>query len=109
MDTIPQKSRQWRRQLVRWSKRAGDSAMVLRAQIAGMLASGNTVAKVAEIFDCARSHIYRTAERFNRDGRNGLFDDRRNNGTCLLDKNFHETVKQLISQTPQRVFTCYRL
>lgn len=74
--------------------------MMIRAQIIGMLATGYQAAKISDTLDCARSHVYRTSERFDRDGRCGLFDDRRNNGMLLADKAFHETVKRLVSQTP---------
>lgn len=87
--------------MVHWAKKVGDSAVVLRAQIIAMVASGQSIAKVAEIFDCARSHVYRLAERFDRDHRYGLFDDRRNNGMRIADNTFHEAVAELVSKTPQ--------
>jgi transposase len=82
------------------AKKVDDSAMMIRAQIIGMLATGYQTAKIADTLDCARPHIYRTTERFDRDGRCGLFDDRRNNGMLIADKAFHKTVKRHVSQTP---------
>ena len=100
MDKIPRKPRQWGRQLVRWAKKVGDSAMVLRARIVDLTARGRTVKEVSDIFGCARSHVYRTIDHFAEGGRDGLFDDRRNNGGLLADAAFHETVRGLVSQTP---------
>lgn len=100
MDKIPRKPRQWGRQLVRWARKAGDTAMVLRAQVVDLASRGKSVAEVTDILGCARSHVYRTVDRFVQDGRDGLFDERRNNGALLANDVFHETVARLVSQTP---------
>lgn len=101
MDKISRKPRQWGRHLVRWTRKVGDAAMVLRAQVVDLIARGRPVAEVADTLGCARSHVYRTIDRFAEDGRDGLFDERRNNGQLLADDIFHETVDRLVSQRPQ--------
>ncbi len=74
--------------------------MVLRAQVVDLVSRGKSVAEVTDILGCARSHVYRTVYRFAQDGRDGMFDDRRNNGQLLADADFHETVARLVPQTP---------
>lgn len=74
--------------------------MVLRAQVVDLASRGKSAAEVSDILGCARSHVYRTVDRFVQDGRDGLFDERRNNGQLLADDVFHETVARLVSQTP---------
>jgi transposase len=102
MDKIARKPRQWGRQLVRWAKKVGDAAMVIRAQVVDLTARGKTVAEITDILGCARSHVYRTVDRFSQDGRDGLFDERRNNGQLLANDIFCEAVDQIVSQTPQQ-------
>jgi len=102
MDKIARKPRQWGRQLVRWARKVGDSAMVLRAQLVDLRARGKPVAEISDVLGCARSHVYRTIDRFSQDGRDGLFDERRNNGQLLANEVFREAVNQIVSQTPQQ-------
>lgn len=60
MDKIARIPLQWGRQLVRWARKVGDAAMVLRAQVVDLTARGKTVAEITDILGCARSNVYRT-------------------------------------------------
>jgi transposase len=106
MDKIPRKPRQWGRQLVRWAKKVGDATMVIRAQIIDLVARGRPVAEVADVLGCVRSHVYRTIDRFAQDGREGLFDKRKQNGQLLADEVFRQTVDRLVRQVPLEYGYC---
>jgi len=80
--------------------------MVLRAQIIDLISRGKSVAEVADLLGCVRSHVYRTIDRFAQDSRDGLFDERRHNGQLLANDIFRETVNQLVRQTPLEYGYC---
>jgi transposase len=59
------------------------------------------VTEVADVFSCARSHIYRTLTRFVEQGWQGLLDGRRDNGSPKVNASFRAVVRGLLDQSPR--------
>jgi Winged helix-turn helix len=57
--------------------------------------------ETAEVFHCARSHVYRTLARFEELGWLGLLDGRRDNGARKTDAAFCSVVRDLLEQSPR--------
>ena len=101
MAIIPRKSRQWRRALIRRATKTHSPTTVRRAQVVATLSSGRGVTEIAEVFSCARSHVYRTLARFEALGWVGLLDGRRDNGGRKVDSSFCSAVRELLDQSPR--------
>jgi len=101
MNKLPRKPRQWGRKLVRWTKKIGDTTMVMRAQTIDLISRGRTVTQVSDALGCARSYIYKNIDRYLENGREGLYDERWQNGQLLADADFHNKVQELVSHSPQ--------
>ncbi len=97
---IPQMSRPERRRLMRLGRKSGDPATFQRFQIVAMLAGGRGVNELARLLDVAIAHVSRTRSRYMREGVDGLYDQRRHNGSRKIDGEFAGTLAQLLTQSP---------
>ena len=57
--------------------------------------------EISDALGCARSHVYRTLERYEEVGWLGLLDGRQKNGERKADGAFHDVVKALLEQSPR--------
>ncbi len=101
MARVPRKSRRWRRALIRRATKTRCPTTIRRAHVLATTTSGRAVAEVAEVFSCARSHVYRTLARFEAAGWLGLLDGRRDNGYRKVDTSFRSVVRSLLEQSPR--------
>ncbi len=101
MARVPRKPRRWRRALIRRASKTRCQTTIRRAQVVATSTSGRTVSDTAEIFHCARSHVYRTLARFEELGWLGLLDGRRDNGMRKTDAAFCTVVRDLLDQSPR--------
>jgi transposase len=101
MDKIPRMSRVERRQLVRLGRRSGDPATAVRFHVIARLGKGERSPEVADGLEIARSTVVRTAVSFETAGIDGLFDQRRRNGTPKVDAPFRARVAELLRGTPE--------
>ena len=69
-----------RRRLLREGRKSGDAATCERFLIVAMLGAEHRVVEVARLLGVAIAHVSRTQERVVRDGVEGLYDRRGNNG-----------------------------
>jgi transposase len=99
MASIPRLSRVARRILIRTGRRSGDLATALRFQAVARLAAGSSTVKVARELDLARSTVVGAARRFAKEGRYGLYDQRRFNGARKVDQPFQKRVAALLRGT----------
>ncbi len=77
-----------RRRLLREGRKSGDAATCERFLIVAMLGGERQVVEVARLLGVAIAHVSRTQARFLRDGVEGLYDRRRNNGTRKVTTEF---------------------
>jgi transposase len=101
MERVPRKSRRWRRALIRRATKTRCPTTIRRAQLVATASSGRVVAEIAEVFSCARSHVYQTLARFEESGWPALLDGRRDNGGLKADASFRSTVRDLLDQSPR--------
>lgn len=101
MARVPRKSRLWRRALIRRAAKTRCPTTIRRAQVLATATSGRAVGEIADVFSCARSHVYRTLARFEADGWLGLLDGRRDNGRRKVDPSFRAVVRSLLDQSPR--------
>ena len=101
MARVPRKPRRWRRALIRRATKTRCQTTIRRAQVVATSTSGRSVVETAEVFHCARSHVYRTLARFEELGWLGLLDGRRDNGARKTDAAFCSVVRDLLDQSPR--------
>jgi transposase len=90
-----------RRQLIRLGRESGDAYTALRFQAVARLAAGRSSPQVAAELDLATSTVVRAADRFVADGIDGLYDQRRNNGTSKTGERFDRALTRLLGSTPE--------
>jgi transposase len=73
----------------------------MRFRAVARLAIGLKSPQVARDLDIARSTVVRAAQSFVKDGIEGLYDKRRNNGEAKVDAAFRRRVIELLRLTPQ--------
>ncbi|MBK7399574.1 MAG: IS630 family transposase [Myxococcales bacterium] len=93
-------SRQVARSLLRWGKKGKDPDLLLRVQIVACAGRGESAIAITELVGCVRSSVYRTVARYVDGGREGLLDERVNNGRRLADAEFCAAVGQLLTGHP---------
>jgi transposase len=98
---IQRMGRAKRRQLIRLGRESGDAYTALRFQAVARLGAGRNSRQVAEELDIAPSTVVSAAQRFIADGIDGLYDQRRGNGTRKTDERFDRVLVRLLGGTPQ--------
>ena len=98
---IPRMSRLERRQLVRLGRRSRDPYTCLRFQAVARLGTGRSTPQVATELDLATSTVVRAADRFLTDGIEGLYDQRRGNGTSKTGERFDRVLVRVLACTPE--------
>jgi transposase len=93
-------ARPQRRRLIRQGRKSGDPATAQRFQIVAMLGAARGVTEVARALEVAVAHVSRTAQRFVRDGTEGLYDRRRGNGTRKATDEFLQALVLLLLSSP---------
>ena len=73
-----------RKELRRLAMRAKDAGMRCRCKVILALVRGKTPTMIAQGGLCAKSQVYRVAERFITEGLPGLADRREDNGECKI-------------------------
>ncbi len=101
MPSIPRRSRNWRRALIRRADKTRNATTMGRARVVASTATGRSVVDVSDVLGCARSHVYRTLARYELAGWLGLLDERRNNGPRKADDAFRCAIKDLLRQSPR--------
>ena len=101
MAKVARMGRAKRRQLARSGRRSGDPQTALRFLAVARLGAGRSTVQVAEELEVARSTVVRVADRFNRLGEEGLYDQRRTNGSLKAGEAFARRVAELLSATPE--------
>jgi transposase len=94
-------SRQVARSMLRWAKKSGDAGMLVRVQIVTSAGRGVSAATITELVGCVRSSVYRVVTRYIDGGRDGLRDERANNGRRIADTNFCSAVAQFLAGSPE--------
>jgi transposase len=90
-----------RRRLLREGRKSGDAATYERFRIVAMLGEERQVVEVARLLDVAIAHVSRTQARFLRDGTEGLYDRRRNNGNRKVTPEFLFALETILARGPQ--------
>ena len=90
-----------RRHLIQLGRRSGDPATAMRFLAIARLGLGHRTPRVASDLDVARSTVVRAATHFATAGIEGLYDQRRGNGTAKVDDAFRRRVAQLLLRTPE--------
>ncbi len=106
MTKIPRMNRVMRRHLVQLGRRSGDPATALRFHAVSRLALGRSSPQVAEDLALARSTVVKAADRFAREGTDGLYDKRHGNGRSKVDVTFRRRVTELLRGTPEDFGWC---
>ena len=101
VEVIPHMSRPERRRLIRQGRKSGDPATALRFQAIARLAGGHSSVRVANDLDLARSTVVSAANRFAKLGVEGLYDQRRYNGSTKADERFRQRVAEVLAGTPE--------
>ena len=94
-------SRRERKEIRRRSMRASDAVMRCRCKIILGLVQGKTPTMIAQGGLCAKSQVYRVAERFVEHGPVGLIDRREDNGQNKVDDAYGMELLRLIEGSPQ--------
>ena len=97
---VPRMSRVERRSLIQLGRRSGDPHTALRFQAVARRAAGRSSVQVANELDVARSTVVSAADRFVRDGVDGLYDRRRSNGRRKTDDCFDRVLVRVLQRTP---------
>lgn len=100
MDSIPRMSRPRRRELIRLGRRSGDPATALRFLMIAKLGTGASRQRVAAELGTAASTVIRAAQRFVRDGTDGLYDRRAANGRSKIGAAYREQLLVLLYLRP---------
>lgn len=98
---IPRMSRAQRRFLIRLGRASGEMYTALRFHAVARLGAGRRVTEVAGELDVAISTVVGAAERFLRDGVDGLYDRRRNNGARKVDPHFERVLVRILERSPE--------
>lgn len=106
MTKIPRMNRVMRRQLIQLGRRSGEPATALRFHAVSRLALGRSSPQVAEELALARSTVVKAAERFAKEGTDGLYDKRHGNGHSKVDVTFRRRVTELLRGTPEDFGWC---
>jgi transposase len=94
-------SRRERKEIRRRSMRASDAVMRCRCKIILSLVQGKTPHMIAQGGLCAKSQVYRIAERFIEHGPVGLADRREDNGESKVTDAYGMELLRLIEGSPQ--------
>jgi transposase len=81
--------------------RASDGVMRVRCKIILSLVQGNTPTMIARGGLCAKSQVYRIADRFVEHGLVGLADRREDNGQSKVSNNYSAQLLDIIEGSPQ--------
>jgi transposase len=90
-----------RKELRRLAIRAKDAGMRCRCKIILALVRGTTATKISQGGLCAKSQVYRLAERFIGSGLTGLADRREDNGERKITKDYEVELLRLVEESPQ--------
>jgi transposase len=91
-----------RKELRRLAIRAKNAGMRCRCKVILALVRGTTPTMIAEGGLCAKSQVYRIAERFIESGLTGLADRREDNGERKITKDYEIELLRLIEELPQK-------
>ncbi len=94
-------SKRQRKELRRLAIRAKDAGMRCRCKLILALVQGKTPTMIAQGGLCAKSQVYRIAERFIESGLSGLADRREDNGQRKMTEDYEIELLRLIEQTPR--------
>lgn len=94
-------SHRQRKELRRLAVRARDPGMRCRCKVVLALIRGTTPTRIAEGGLCAKSQVYRVAERFLSGGLAGLADQREDNGTRKITPAYECELLQVVEGSPQ--------
>ena len=81
--------------------RARDAGLRCRCKVVLALVQGTAPAMIAHGGLCAKSHVYRVAERFLTEGLPGLADKREDNGERKITQPYRSELIRLIDESPQ--------
>jgi transposase len=91
-----------RKELRRLAIRAKDAGMRCRCKIVLALVRGTTPTMIAHGGLCAKSQVYRVAERFIEYGLTGLADRREDNGERKITKDYEIELLLLVDESPRK-------
>lgn len=91
-----------RRELRRLAMRAKDAGMRCRCKVVLALVQGTTPTMIAQGGLCAKSQVYRIAERFITEGLAGLADRREDNGERKINRVYERELLRLVEKSPQK-------
>jgi transposase len=94
-------SRRQRKELRRLAMRTKDAGMRCRCRVVLALVQGKTPTMIAQGGLCAKSQVYRVAERFVQSGLTGLADRREDNGEHKITGAYEIELLRLIEESPQ--------
>jgi transposase len=94
-------SRSERKELRRFAMRAKDAGMRCRCRVILGLVQGRTPTMMAQGGLCAKSQVYRVAERFIADGLTGLADRREDNGECKTTAAYEIELLHIVDGSPR--------
>jgi transposase len=90
-----------RKELRRLAMRAKDAGMRCRCKLILALVQGKTPTMIAQGGLCAKSQVYRVAERFIEYGLAGLADRREDNGEHRITEDYERELLRLVEESPQ--------
>jgi transposase len=90
-----------RRELRRLAMRAKDAGMRCRCKIILGLVQGRTPTMIAQGGLCAKSQLYRVADRFIAHGLTGLADRREDNGEYKITEAYEIELLRIVEESPQ--------
>jgi transposase len=91
-----------RKELHRLAIRAKNAGVRCRCKVILALVRGTTPTLIAQGGLCAKSQVYRIAERFIESGLTGLADRREDNGERKITKDYEIELLRLIEESPQK-------
>ena len=94
-------SKSQRKELRRLAMRAKDAGMRCRCKLVLALVQGKTPTMIADGGLCAKSQVYRVAERFIIEGLAGLADRREDNGERKITPVYERELLSLVDQMPR--------
>ena len=94
-------SRRQRKLLRRLAMCSKDAGMRCRCKLILALVQGKTPTMIAQGGLCAKSQVYRVAERFIESGLTGLADRREDNGDRKMTEDYEIELLRLVEQSPQ--------
>jgi transposase len=90
-----------RQELRRLAMRAKDAGMRCRCKLVLALVQGKTPTRIVQGGLCAKSQVYRVAQRFIESGLTGLADRREDNGRHKITKPYEIDLLRLVEGSPQ--------